>query len=61
MDEELAQARREQDAAFGEFVEHSGKATKENLKAQAARKRYTLARDTVRALERDIMSFPELI
>jgi hypothetical protein len=58
---ELEQARLERDEAFGQFVEHSGKSQKHQLKAQAARAKYVLARDTVRALERDIMAYPELV
>jgi hypothetical protein len=56
--DELERARGERDAAFIEFVEASGKATKHSLKARAARKRYMLARDEVAALEREVLSYP---
>jgi Cu/Ag efflux protein CusF len=54
---ELEEARQERDEAFGEFVKHSSLATKETLKAQAARKRYTLANEEVRSMERDAMTY----
>lgn len=54
---ELEQARQERDSHFSEFVEESRKATKHNLRAQAARAKYVLARDTVRALERDVLAY----
>ena len=58
MNQELESARRERDEAFAEFVDASAKSVKLNLKAQAARKRYTLAADEVRALERDMLAYP---
>jgi hypothetical protein len=58
MSEELENARRERDEAFAEFVDASAKSVRFNVKAQAARKRYTLAADEVRALERDVLAYP---
>jgi hypothetical protein len=54
---ELEQARQERDQQFATFVEESRKATKHNLRAQAARAKYVLARDEVRALEREILAY----
>lgn len=58
MNDELATARQERDAAFNEFVDESRKATKHSLKAKSARNRYMLARDAVRALEFDYLVTP---
>lgn len=55
---ELEEARRERDEAFNEFIEHSAKATKHDVKARAARHKYILASDAVRSLERDLLAFP---
>jgi hypothetical protein len=55
--DELEQARADRESAFSSFVEESTKASKHSLKAKAARKRYMLANDEVRALERDILSY----
>lgn len=52
---ELDEARLERDTGFSVFAEESAKATRHSLKAQAARARYILASDEVRALERDAM------
>ena len=61
MPSELEEARLERDRYFSIFVEESAKATKHSLKAQAARARYMLANDAVRALERDAMAYgPQL-
>jgi hypothetical protein len=54
---ELQDARQERDNSFSIFVEESAKATKHSLKAQAARARYILANDAVRAMERDAMAY----
>lgn len=61
MIEELIAARAERDTAFNEFVAESAKATKHSLKAKAARHRYMLARDEVRALEFDYLSNPVVV
>ncbi len=58
---ELEIARQERDAAFSVFVEESGNANKHALKAKAAREKYMLARDEVRALERDVMSYGPVV
>lgn len=58
---ELEQARRCRDESFSTFVEESAKATKHSLKAKASRAKYMLARDEVRALERDIMSYGPVV
>lgn len=57
MQNELEEARLERDSNFSAFVEESAKANKHSLKAQAARARYILANDAVRALERDAMAY----
>jgi hypothetical protein len=56
--DELTEARKERDESFEVFMTESAKATKHTLKAQAARKRYMLARDAVRGLEFDLLAFP---
>lgn len=55
--DELDQLRRERDEAFQEFVKHSSLSAKHTVKATAARKAYTLANDSVRALERDVLAY----
>lgn len=60
MPSELEAARLERDTNFSVFVDESAKATKHSLKALAARARYMLANAAVRALERDMLSYPAL-
>lgn len=55
---ELESARQDRDVAFSEFIAESAKATKHTLKAKAARHRYMLANEEVRAQERELLSFP---
>ena len=55
---ELERARTERDVAFSQFVDESAKATKHSQKAKAARHRYILAAQEVRAIERDLLSYP---
>ena len=57
MQNELEEARLERDTNFSIFIEESAKATKHSLRARAARARYLLANDAVRALERDAMAY----
>lgn len=61
MNDELAKARAERDEAFNLFVEESAKASKHSLKAKAARHKYMLARDEVRALEFDYLVNPIVV
>jgi hypothetical protein len=58
MEKELDQLRQERTEAWSEFVAQQSKATKFTLKAQAARHRYMLVNEEVRAIERDMLAFP---
>lgn len=55
---ELELARQQRDEAFTTFVLESEKATKHTVKAGAARHKYMLAANEVRAIERDLLAFP---
>jgi hypothetical protein len=61
MNSELEQARQDRDEARRAFVEETHKANKHTLKAKAARARWVLANDEVRAQERDEMAFPSMV
>lgn len=60
MTNELEEARRERDEAFAKLLEASAKITKHNVEATKYRKAFTIASDTVRSLERDLISYPSL-
>jgi hypothetical protein len=55
---ELEQLRLERTEAWEVFVAESGRATRATIKAQAARKRYMLINEEVRAQERDLLAYP---
>lgn len=61
MIEELEKARGQRDEAFEKLIEHLAKVTKHNVESAKYRKLYTIARDEVRALERDLSAYPSLV
>jgi hypothetical protein len=55
---ELEQARRERDEAFDKFMHHAQLETKHSVQARRWRSEHLRAADEVRAIERDLLSYP---
>ena len=56
--DELSRERAARDKAFDKFMQHAALETKSSVTARKWRNEYHIHADNVRALERDVLSFP---